>query len=168
MLIDVTLSVQQYMQKFLHVWDSHIYFKLHVWITKARTFCPLSKKHIVSPVFGNYTIYFVFWKKFSQVKKSFQFLIDFIYEALWRPYFIINRQNRLRFWKKVNLPYSNHLVPSLYFQCDANLLFCQPLSVFSDILWTPALRILKKETWKNYPGPYLRIQVTHILHGTQH
>ena len=54
------------MQKIL--WDSHIYFKIYVQITEARTFCLLNKNL-------QWTLYlaisFVFWKFFLKSQKIF-------------------------------------------------------------------------------------------------
>ena len=84
MLIDGTLSNNN-MQKLYEIPISKL--KIYVRIAEEKKFCPLSGKPIVSPIFGNCTISFVFLKIFSQrLKICFNIMIDFSCETLWIPF----------------------------------------------------------------------------------
>ena len=84
MFIDGTLPEKQYAKNFMRF----AYLLQNLCLNHlSENVLSFQQKPIMSPVYLAIVLFLLFSKKiYHNLKKSFQFMIDFNYEALWRPF----------------------------------------------------------------------------------
>ena len=112
------------------------------WNNRSEDILSPQWKPIVSPIFSDCTISFVFLKKISQKLKNLINLWQILTMRHYGGHFVTNWHHNLNFWKKVNLPCSNHLVPLIVFSVNT--------FIFWVVTETSSVQNKVLALWKSY------------------